>query len=150
MRPFGAEFHWAMLLSLHNAVALALYSIITRKLSGVVAAETMQFYMGAIGTAALLPFAIWQWTYPANAFDWTVMVLLGVWGWAGHELLTRAHRFAAANTLMPYAYSFLIFLSISSYLIWGHVPDFYTLLGAAIIIGSGMLIWARERRRQVS
>lgn len=147
MRPFGADFHWAMLLSAHNALALALYSIITRKLSGVVATETMQFYMGAFGTFALLPFAIWQWTNPANAFDWVVMVLLGIWGWAGHEVLTRAHRYAPANTLMPYAYSFLIFLTISSYAIWGHIPDFYTLLGAAIIIGSGLLIWARERRK---
>ncbi len=148
MRPFGAEFHWAMLLSLHNAVALALYSIITRKLSGVVAAETMQFYMGAFGSLALLPFAIWQWTNPANGFDWVVMILLGVWGWAGHELLTRAHLYAAANTLMPYAYSFLIFLTASSYLIWGHIPDFYTMLGAGIIIASGLLIWMRERQRQ--
>lgn len=148
MRPFGTEFHWAMLLSLHNALALALYSIITRKLSGVVAAETMQFYMGAFGSAVLLPFALWQWTNPTNTLDWVIMVLLGVWGWAGHEFLTRAHLYAAANTLMPYAYSFLIFLTLSSYLIWGQVPDGYTLLGAAIITASGLLIWARERRRQ--
>lgn len=148
MRPFGAEFHWAMLLSLHNAVALALYSILTRKLSGIVAVETMQFYMGAFGTTVLLPFAIWQWTTPATTLDWVIMVLLGFWGWAGHELLTRAHRFAPANTLMPYTYSFLIFLTISSYAIWGHIPDGATLAGAAIIIGSGLLIWARTRRVQ--
>ncbi len=148
MRPFGAEFHWAMLLSVHNAFALALYSIITRKLSGVVSTETMQFYMGAFGTAVLLPFAVWQWVNPATAFDWVIMFLLGIWGWAGHEILTRAHRYAAANTLMPYTYSFLIFLTAWSYLIWGHIPDFYTVLGAAIIIASGLLIWARERRRQ--
>lgn len=147
MRPFGEDFHWAMLLSVHNALALALYSIITRKLSGVVATETLQFYMGAFGTAVLLPFAVWQWTNPATLFDWGVMIFLGVWGWAGHEILTRAHRYAAANTLMPYTYSFLIFLTASSYLIWGHIPDFYTMLGAAIIIGSGLLIWARERRK---
>lgn len=145
MRPFGSEFHWAMLLSLHNAVALALYSILTRKLSGVVAVETMQFYMGAFGTFALLPFAIWSWTNPANLTDWLIMIALGFWGWAGHEVLTRAHRFAPANTLMPYTYSFLIFLTLWSYAIWGHIPDAMTLLGAAIIIGSGLLIWARTR-----
>lgn len=147
MRPFGAEFHWAMLLSLHNATALALYSIITRKLSGVVAAETMQFYMGAFGTFALLPFAVATWVTPATTFDWVLMALLGIWGWAGHELLTRAHGFAAANTLMPYAYSFLLFLAASSYLIWGHIPDAMTVLGAGIIILSGLIIWIRERQR---
>jgi drug/metabolite transporter (DMT)-like permease len=147
MRPFGAEFHWAMLLSLHNAVALALYSILTRKLSGVVSTEIMQFYMGLFGTVVLLPFAIVYWTNPSTMWDWVFMFFLGFFGWAGHELLTRAHRFATANTLMPYAYFFLLFLSISSYVIWGHVPDAETLVGAAIIIGSGLLIWMRTRKR---
>ena len=149
MRPFGTEFHWAMLLSLNNALAMALYSILTRKLSGVVSTEIMQFYMGLFGTVVLLPTAIWTWTNPTTALDWVLLVLLGVFGWAGHELLTRAHRFATANTLMPYAYFFLLFLSISSYLIWGHIPDAATLIGAAIIIGSGLLIWVRTRKRAV-
>ena len=146
MRPFGAEFHWAMLLTVHNATALALYSILTRKLAGVVSAEIMQFYMGAFGTAVLLPFAAYFWASPATILDWVLMVMLGVFGWAGHELLTRAHRFATANTLMPFSYFFLLFLTISSYLIWGHIPDEATLLGAAIIIGSGLLIWVRTRK----
>lgn len=147
MRPFGTGFHWAMLLAVWNALALSLYSILTRKLAGVVATETMQFYMGAFGTAVLLPIAVWQWTTPASAFGWALMCLLGVWGWAGHELLTRAHRFAPANTLMPYTYSFLLYLTVFSFLIWGHVPDMATVIGAAIIVGSGLLIWARERAR---
>jgi drug/metabolite transporter (DMT)-like permease len=149
MRPFGAEFHWAMLLSVHNAIALSLYSILTRKLSGVVAAETMQFYMGAFGTILLLPVVLWSWTNPTTALDWALMIGIGIWGWAGHELLTRAHGFAPANTLMPYTYSFLIFLTGWSYLIWGDLPDFWTVLGSVIIIGSGLLIWLRERRSKL-
>jgi drug/metabolite transporter (DMT)-like permease len=146
VRPFGADFSWAMLLSIHNAVALALYSIITRKLSGIVPTETMQFYMGAFGMLALAPFAIWAWVPPANAFDWIMLVCLGFWGWAGHEMLTRAHMFAPANTLSPYAYSFMIYLTIASYLVWGELPDVYTVVGALIIVMSGLIIWARERR----
>lgn len=150
MRPFGTDFHWAMLLTAHNAVAMALYSIVTRKLSGVVSAEIMQFYAGAFGSVVLLPFAVYFWTNPASALDWLLLVALGFFGWAGHELLTRAHRFATANTLMPYSYAFLIYLTISSYVIWGHVPDAATLSGAAIIIGSGMLIWMRTRMQSLS
>ena len=138
-----------MLLSVHNAIALSLYSILTRKLSGVVAAETMQFYMGAFGTILLLPVVLWSWTNPTTALDWALMIGIGIWGWAGHELLTRAHGFAPANTLMPYTYSFLIFLTGWSYLIWGDLPDFWTVLGSVIIIGSGLLIWLRERRSKL-
>jgi hypothetical protein len=38
----------------------------TRRLSGIVAVETMQFYMGFIGTALMAPFAIWTWTQPRH------------------------------------------------------------------------------------
>jgi len=147
MRPFGEAFHWAALLSVYNAIAMALYSIITRQLSGVVATETMQFYTGALGSLTLLPLAILTWQNPTNTLDWGLMLALGVWGWSGHELLTRAHGFAPAHTLMPYTYSFMIFLAISSYLVFNHIPDGWTLIGAGIIVASGMVIWARERRR---
>lgn len=146
IRPGGAAFHWAMLLSVHNAAALALYSIITRKLSGIVAAETMQVYMGVLGTLVLLPFAIATWVWPATGFDWVVMVLLGLWGWAGHEVYTRAHAYAPANTLMPYTYSFMLYLTVAGYLVFGHVPDAMTLLGAGIIVVSGLVIWWRRGR----
>lgn len=149
IRPFDESFHWAMLLALWNAFALGLYSVLTRKLSGIVASETMQFYSGALGTLVLFPFAVWAWQAPASTLDWALLVGLGVWGWAGHELLTRAHGFAGSNALMPFTYSFLIYLTISSWLVFDHLPDRFTLLGASIIVLSGLVIWARERRREV-
>jgi drug/metabolite transporter (DMT)-like permease len=146
IRPFGEAFHWAMLLVVYNATALALYSILTRKLAGTVATETMQFYMGLLGTAVLLPFALWSWVWPENPTQWVVLLSLGVFGWAGHQLLTGAHRFATSGTLMPYTYSFLLYLTGTSYLVFGHIPDVWTMIGAAVIIGSGLVIWKRENR----
>ncbi|WP_226780246.1 DMT family transporter [Oceaniglobus trochenteri] len=147
IRPLGAEFHPAMLLPLLNALCLAFYSILTRRLSGRVATQTMQFYAGLIGTALLLPGAILTWVTPATPLDWLLLVALGLWGWFGHELLTRAHGLAPSSTLMPYSYSFMIYLTISGYLVFGSVPDGFTLVGAGIIVISGLVIWARERRR---
>lgn len=147
IRPFGAEFHWVALLNVYNAFSLALYSIITRKISGVVAPETMQFYMGAFGAIMLFPFALWSWTTPATTLDWVLMVALGFWGWAGHEIFSRAHSYAPANTLMPYTYSFLLYLAVASYIVFNDVPDSYTLLGASIIVLSGLVIWWRAIRR---
>lgn len=144
IRPFGESFHWAALLSAYNALAMALYSILTRKLSGEIAAETMQFYMGVMGTLVLAPFAYMTWQTPETGLDWALFLALGIWGWAGHELLTRAHGFAPASTLMPYTYSFMIYLTISSYLVFAELPDQWTLTGALIIVGSGLLIWKRE------
>ncbi|MEM9872332.1 MAG: DMT family transporter [Pseudomonadota bacterium] len=148
IRPFDADFHWIALLNVYNAVSLALYSIITRKISGVVAAETMQFYMGAFGAIMLFPLALWSWTTPDTTLDWVLMVALGIWGWAGHEIFSRAHSYAPANTLMPYTYSFLLYLAVASYIVFNDIPDSYTLLGASIIVLSGLVIWWRAMRKE--
>ena len=146
VRPFGAAFHPAMLMIIYNAVALALYSLMTRRLSGVVAVETMQFYMGLVGTLLMLPCAIWTWTQPETIWGMLVLISLGVLGWAGHQLLTNAHRFGTANQLMPFTYSFLVFVAIWGYLLFGTVPDMSTILGAIVIMSAGLMIWGKERR----
>jgi drug/metabolite transporter (DMT)-like permease len=117
----------------------------TRKLAGVEATETMQFYMGASGTVLLLPFAVANWHNPTSTLDWVLLFAVGFFGWAGHELLTRAHRFAPASTLMPFGYSFMIYLTIASYVIFNHPPEAATLWGALIIVAAGLFIWLRER-----
>lgn len=146
IRPFGETFHPAMIMPVYNAIALALYSIMTRRLAGVVATEVLQFYMGALGTLFLLPFAIYVWEIPPNGFDWILLIGLGVAGWAGHQLLTTAHLFGSANTLMPYTYSFMIYLAILGYFVFNHIPDKWTILGACIIVSSGLIIWKREQK----
>ncbi|MFK7751391.1 MAG: DMT family transporter [Sedimentitalea sp.] len=146
VRPFGTAFHPAMLLIIYNATALAIYSIMTRQLSGIVAVDTMQFYMGLVGTSALLPFALWVWIWPDTTWGLVILVSLGVLGWGGHQLLTNAHRFGTANQLMPFTYSFLIYVAIGGYLLFGTVPDFWTVMGALVIMCAGLIIWKREQK----
>jgi drug/metabolite transporter (DMT)-like permease len=147
IRPFGEAFHPAMLLPLYNATALALYSLMTRKLAGIVAVDTQQFYLGALGTFVLLPFALWSWVPTATTLQTLLLIGLGVSGWAGHQLLTNAHRFAPANTLMPYTYSFMIYIAVLSWLVFGHLPDEWVVVGAVVIVLSGLIIWKREQHR---
>ncbi|ABG30368.1 EamA/RhaT family transporter [Roseobacter denitrificans] len=147
IRPFGETFHPAMILPLYNATALALYSLMTRRLAGIVATETQQLYLGALGTMLTLPFALWFWIPPQSLLDTALLVGLGVMGWGGHQLLTNAHRFAPANTLMPYTYSFMIYIAAFSWLIFGDVPDFWVVVGALVIVASGLVIWKREQRK---
>ncbi len=149
VRPFGAAFHPAMLLSICSAFSMALYFVMTRKLAGLVATDTQQFYTGAVGALVMLPLALATWQTPQTTLDWALLIGLGVFAWTGHQLLTVAHRFATANTLTPYTYSYMIYMSVLGFLVFGQLPDGWTLLGAAIIVTSGLIIWSRERRRKV-
>lgn len=147
IRPFDADFHIAALLSLGAATSFAFYSIMTRRLAGEMDVDIMQFHTGFVGVVALLPFAVTQWTTPGTMFDMMVMICLGVLGWGGHQLLTSAHRFAESNLLMPFGYSFILFLTLWSFLVFGNLPDQMTITGAVIIVISGLIIWAREWQR---
>ncbi|MBG6144845.1 drug/metabolite transporter (DMT)-like permease [Labrenzia sp. EL_208] len=145
IKPFDDEFHVAVFMSLTAAFCFALYSVLTRKLAGVVVPDTMQFYTGLVGTVALAPFAIAEWQNPATGFQWSVLVGLGVLGWVGHQFLTNAMSFAPANLLMPFGYVFILYLTVSSYLVFDQLPDQWTVAGAAIIVLSGLIIFYRER-----
>lgn len=148
MRPFNAEFHIASILSLGAASCFALYSIMTRKLAGEMDVDIMQFHTGFVGVVGLSPFAVTSWVNPQNGFDVMVMISLGIFGWLGHQFLTSAHRFAPSNLLMPFGYSFILFLTLWSVLVFDHIPDRYTITGAVIIIISGLIIWLRELQAQ--
>ena len=145
IRPFGADFHWAALLMLVNAFAMALFAILTRKLSGSISTQTMQIYMGALGSVVLLPGALLTWQAPAGPLDWALMCGVGLWAWIGHEIFGRAHAFAEASVLMPFSYAFILYLTVAGFLVFGTVPDTATLVGAAIIVASGLVIWWREQ-----
>ncbi len=148
IRPFGEEFHWATLLILANATGLALFSILTRQMAGRVAPQTMQLYMGALGTVVLLPFALWTWTMPDTALDWAGLGAIGFFAWAGHEMFSRAHLHAEAGVLSPFGYVFILYMIVAGYVVVGDAPDAPTLIGAAIIVASGLLIWWREGKRR--
>lgn len=144
IRPFGVDFHWATILSLGAAASFALYTMLTRSLSGVVSSSIMQFYSGFVGTVLLLPVAILFWASPVGWIDWVIMLSTGLFGWLGHEVLTRAFRYAPASMLTPFGYSFMIYLTIWSWLVFDVLPDIWTLVGAVIVAAAGLTIWGRE------
>ena len=88
------------------------------------------------------------WVNPTTTIEWLMLIFIGIFGWAGHELLTRAHSYAPASVLTPFGYSFIVYLTIWSMLIFDHVPDRWTIAGAVIVIISSLIIWARERHLQ--
>jgi len=146
MQPGSAEFHPAMLASVVNAVLYAAFMMMTRRLAAYDSPETIQF-LPALGAAiGLTPFALAAWQSPSGWLEWTVACLLGVLGGFGHYLLALAHRYAPASVIAPFLYQQVIYMALFGYLVFGDVPGPAVWLGAAIVIGSGLYLFARERR----
>ena len=141
VRPFGEEVNLYALLMLYPATAMSLYAVMTRHLSGQVRTGMMQFYTGVLGTLVLAPVGFIYWQNPDSILGWVLLFSIGAFAWAGHEALTRAHAYAEASTLMPFGYSFVIYLSLAGWLVFGNVPDAATIIGATVICAAGLIIW---------
>jgi len=146
VRPGSAAFHPAMLLSMGNAVLYAAFNLMTRKLAAYDSPETIQFLPAVVASVVLAPFALAVWASPPGAFEWLLLCLMGVLGGTGHYLLAVAHRYAPASMLAPFLYQQILYMAAFGYLVFGSVPDAAVWIGAAIVVASGLYLFARERR----
>ena len=146
LQPWGAEWHPAMLLSLSSVSCISFYFILTRRLAGIDSNGTSQLWASGLGALCLVPVAIPIWQVPDGASEMAVLLGIGVFGAAGHTLATSAHRFAQASQLTPVVYLQLLFAGLASGLVFAQWPGASTLVGGAVIIGSGLYIYRREVR----
>jgi len=75
-------------------------------------------------------------------------VLIGVASTAGQWIVVLAFRYADASVLAPFSYTQLVWVSILGFIIFGEVPDIWTVTGAAFIVASGLYTAHRERIRR--
>jgi drug/metabolite transporter (DMT)-like permease len=146
VRPGVGAFQPAVLLSIGNMLCYAFYVLTTRKLAGVDSTATTVFYSGLAGLAVMSPLLPWIWTTPTAGSTWALLIGVGLFGTAGHWLLVLAHARAPASVLAPFIYTQLLWSLMLGYLVFGDVPNRWTLIGASIVIGSGLYLLAQERR----
>jgi len=145
IRPGFAAFHPAFLLALGCMLSYSLYILLTRYLAAYDTSEVTLLYSTLVGTVLLAPWAIGDWVWPTNAFTWVVLMSLGFWGGLGHYLLIVAHRLAPAPTIAPFIYVQLVAVTVIGYLVFGDLPDVWTITGSAIIVASGIYLLRREQ-----
>ena len=145
-RPGFHGMHPAALLSLSATICYGLYAVMTRIVARDDSNQTSLFYNNAIGALLMLPVIPFVWQAPAN---WLIALMLmgtGILGSVGHFCLIAGHRLAPASVLSPFIYTQLIWVVILGYLVFDHVPNAWTMAGAAVVIGSGLYLLSRERR----
>ncbi|MFV0386428.1 DMT family transporter [Paracoccus sp. (in: a-proteobacteria)] len=146
IRPGAGVFHPAIFLVLVTSTAFALRQILSRLLSGDEPILTTIAYTGLTASLLLtipLPFI---WTTPA---DWRVtLLMLGTAATAGIAELAiiRALELAQAVVLAPVQYTLMIWSTLWGFLVFGQLPDGWTVAGAAIIAASGAYSLWREYR----
>jgi drug/metabolite transporter (DMT)-like permease len=146
-RPGVGGVHWAALYSVASAMFYSLYIVATRVLSRSDTSDTTLFYSNFVGAAAMLPVLPFVWTTPDSPFVIFLMVVFGAFGSFGHYLLIVAHRLAPASVLAPFMYTQLVWAVGFGYVVFGDIPNRWTMAGAAVVVASGLYLLHRERVR---
>ncbi|MBV2143107.1 DMT family transporter [Falsochrobactrum sp. TDYN1] len=155
IQPSYEIFGAVSLLPLLSAVCFATYLTLNRKYGSKETPLVMQFYAGIGGglitAAAMIPgtragIENLQFSLPQTAFPWLLLLLLGMIGTFGHLMVVQAFKLAPASVLAPFQYLEIVTAVIVGLILFGDFPTPSKWLGIAIIVGSGIYVFVRERR----
>ena len=83
------------------------------------------------------------WVMP-SLNDLAILSLVGIFGGVANLWLSQSYKYSEVSLVTPLKYLALVFAIIFGYFIWGEVPTIKTLLGAALVIISSIIIFRRE------
>jgi len=142
IRPGGVGFEWALLIPVAAAVASGLRDLMTRRLARSDTSISVLFWASALMVAVTL-FTIplgWQ-PLTLSASIW--LIVNGLLNAGAHFLMIEALRLGAAGLVSPFRYTAILWATVAGFLVWQEVPDAMTMIGAAMLVVSGVLIVRR-------
>ncbi|QDZ01396.1 DMT family transporter [Nitratireductor mangrovi] len=145
-RPGFGVFEIGHLYVIGAMLSYSSYVIMTRQMSATETPESLIFYSALTPVILMAPAVPLYGSLPQQPVEWIVLLSLGFYGGFGHWLLIKAYRQATTGALAPYPYLQMVWMIVLGYLVFGDLPDRYTVAGAAIIVASGLYIVHRERR----
>ncbi|MEC9044095.1 MAG: DMT family transporter [Pseudomonadota bacterium] len=147
LRPGFGNWQPILFLPLLGAFGFAVYLVLTRMAAKFDTIGTSAFYTGLVGLSVLSIFLPLEWKTPTIE-EWGWLLLASVLGLCGHISVIKALSMAEASVLQPFFYVVLVWATFLGFIIFDDIPDFITIIGACIIVGSGLYAWYRERVNQ--
>ena len=147
VRPGSATFQIAALLPVVAALAGATRDIVTRRISKGETSMAILFYSMVALTFAGLATVPFGWR-PMDAGQLAIAAFTGVMFGLGHYLIIEGYRYAEASVISPYRYASLIWAVALGFILWGEIPSVWVLVGAPLVVGSGLYILLYERSRR--
>ncbi|ADO43679.1 DMT family transporter [Ketogulonicigenium vulgare] len=146
IRPGGSAFSWYALLVVLSVISVALRDLASRKMSEQIPTVYASFIGAAGVTLSALIAAFGTPFVPMPAHD-SLLLTIAVVGIAGGYVGTLAGvRVGDISFVAPFRYTSLLTMIIASVMVFGIFPDIWTLLGATIVVASGLMsLWVEQR-----
>jgi len=137
LRPATHAFSWWHAGGFVGALLLAISMVGTRKLAATEPNARILFYYCALSLACVTPFSLGDYS-GHSLLDWLALLYIGVAIYLVLELYTRAYGMAPTAAIAPINYLSVVLAGLWGWLFWNQVPDGWTLLGSALVIGGGL------------
>ena len=132
------------------ALLFALRQIISRLLAPTDDPLTTAFFTAYTSVFIFVLFQPWVWTPITDKNHIFLFLVYAVFAGTAEFLVIKSLQIAHAVVVSPLQYTLLIWVTIFGFIIWGILPDFWTFLGAGVIIATGLYSLHRERVRKSS
>lgn len=146
IRPGGVDFEWALLVAVAAAFVSGLRDLMTRRLARTETSISVLFcasVMIIVASLFTIPLGWKPLTFSASLW----FIFNGLLNAGAHFLMIEALRLGDAALISPFRYTAILWAALSGFLVWHHVPDLPTALGAALLIVSGIII-ARQNPKK--
>lgn len=97
-------------------------------------------FFSAFSTLCILPYLLFHYT-PMTMVQWFWLIMTGTAAAGGQIFITRAYSYAPAKEISVYDFSNVVFAALWGFLFLGQVPDWLSIAGYVIIIGTAVVKW---------
>jgi drug/metabolite transporter (DMT)-like permease len=138
VRPGSNAIGWALLLPIGLVLINSAYQLLASKMARTEDAVTTLFYTCLTALILISLPLVWVWVPVSSIGLWLGLLLMGLAAAAGNLLFILAFERAPAATLMPYMYLQIGFGILGGWLMFDHVPDFWTQIGMGLVALCGV------------
>ncbi|MEO0863863.1 MAG: DMT family transporter [Pseudomonadota bacterium] len=148
LRPGLDGFDWNVLFAVQGMLGLSIRDLATRRAPPSLSALQLSFaaFSLLVPAGAL---AMWSqgtgFVHPDGG-EWLLVIAAALMGAFSYRFIVTAMRLGDIAVVTSFRYSRMIFALVIGIAVFAEWPDSMTLLGAAIIIGSGLYTLWREQR----
>jgi drug/metabolite transporter (DMT)-like permease len=150
IRPGLEGFSPLSLFAVGGVIGLAARDVATRKIPASLSTMQLSFlgFLVIVPAGAVMLLITGQRFAPLDARLWLLLTGCITFGVVSYYAIVAAMRLGEVSFVSPFRYARLIFALIIGITLFGERPDVFTLLGAAIIVASGIYTVLRERKQR--
>ena len=124
-------------------LGMSYVAISIRQLSSTEPVWLISLFFSAVITIAGIFTIPFGWLMP-SFIDLILLSMIGFFGGVANLWLSQSYKFSEVSLVTPLKYLALVFAIGFGYLIWQEIPSSKTLIGAALVITSSIIIFRRE------